>query len=137
MTKTIKTINGKSLEDIRNASTKKNRSAWDRGVSEYASELLDQIEEGLEQGWIEAEDLCNRNMIEKALLNGASDWSQYSWGGCSLIYDQDIAKYRCTPSELKRTHNGYRKPNASEEWLDVQARALFQASERIISAILH
>ena len=129
MTKNI-TINGKSFEDIRTAATKKNRSAWDRGVNEYASELLDQIEEGLDRGWIEAEDLCNRNMIEEALLDGASDWNQYSWGGCSFIWDQDVAKRLCTPSELKRTHNGYGRPNGSEEWLDVQARALFLKESR-------
>ena len=134
MTKNI-TINGKSFEDIRTAAAKKNRSAWNRGVNEYASELLDQIEEGLDRGWIEADDLCNRNMIERTLLDGASDWGQYSWGGCSLIYDSEIAERLCSPSELKRTHNGYGRPNGSEEWLDVQARALLQASERIISAM--
>lgn len=137
MTKNI-TINGKSFEDIRTAATKKNRSAWDRGVSEYASELLDKIEEGLDRGWIEADDLCNRNLIERALLDGASDWSQYSWGGCSLIYDSEIAERLCSPSELKRTDYGRLAPNAHErDWLTTQARALFQASERIISAMTH
>jgi hypothetical protein len=39
----------------------------------------------------------------------------------------------CTPSELKKTHNGERKPNKNEEWLDVQARALNQAAKMIIT----
>lgn len=140
MAKTNQTIeiNGKSIEDIRTAITKKNRSAWDRGVSEYASELLDQIEEGLNEGWIEEDDLCNRNMIERALLNGASDWSQYSWGGSSLICDSEIAERLCNHSELKRTDYGRLAPNSMErDWLTTQARALFQASERIISAMIH
>ena len=67
-------------------------------------------------------------------MNGASSWDQYSWGGCSLIYNSDIAERLCTPSELKQTRNGERKPNANEEWLDTQARALYQASAAIARA---
>ena len=72
--------------------------------------------------------------LKTELLNGAQDWEQYSWGGCSLIDDSEIAERLCTPSELKTTRNGERKPNRREEWLDVQARALFQAANRIIRA---
>ena len=61
------------------------------------------------------------------LLNGADDWKQYSWGGCSFIYDGQIAENLATPSELKRTDDGRLKPNKNEEWLDTQARALYQA----------
>ena len=115
---------------IRNA-----RSAWDRGVNEYASELIDSLEENFNGGYIDSDDLCNSKMIEKALLNGASDWNQYSWGGSSLIYNRQIAERLCSPSELKKTRNGERKPNSSEEWLDTQARALYQASRRVIQAV--
>lgn len=65
------------------------------------------------------------------LLNGASDWSQYSWGGSALCYDCDIAAHYCTPSELKKTRNGERRPNSREDWLDVQARALGQAARML------
>ena len=99
------------------------RSAWARGVKEYALELVENLES------LEDDDLESFAMVEKALLNGASNWSEYSWGGCSLIYNSDIAERLCTPSELKRTRNGQRRPNSNEEWLDTQARALFQASE--------
>ena len=71
-------------------------------------------------------------MIERELLNGAQDWHQYSWGGSSLIYDRNIAARLCTLTELKKTHNGERQPNSREEWLDVQARALFQAAQMIL-----
>lgn len=47
-------------------------------------------------------------------MNGASTWSEYSWGGSALIYNGDIAKRLCNPSELKRTHNGERRPNSQE-----------------------
>lgn len=51
------------------------------------------------------------------------------------MYDGDIAAALCTPSELKKTRNGDRRPNSREEWLDVQARALRQAFRRVYSAI--
>jgi hypothetical protein len=69
-------------------------------------------------------------------LNGARDWRQYSEGGCSLVYNEDIAVRLCTPSELKKTSNGMRNPNASETWIDVQARALQQAFWLIRNAAL-
>lgn len=37
----------------------------------------------------------------------------------------------CTPSELKRTDGVMNNPNSRETWLDVQARALHQACNRI------
>lgn len=104
------------------------RSAWARGVKEYAAELLDGLEEAARGGWFDADDLAAPKLVTRALLNGASDWSQYSWGGCSLIYNGDIAARLCSPSELKRARNGERRPNSREEWLDTQARALFQAA---------
>ena len=66
-----------------------------------------------------------------AMLNGARDWNEYSCGGCSAIYDEHIARRLCTPSELRRTYYGNRRPNNRETWLDVQARALFQAAANI------
>lgn len=109
-------------------------SAWDRGVLAYADELLDNLEEAIEGGYFYQDDLEAPKILEKGLLNGADDWSQYSWGGCSLCYDSDIAERLCTPSELKRKRDGDLRPNRSEEWLDVQARALFQACRRILWA---
>lgn len=62
------------------------------------------------------------------MMNGAKNWKEYSYGGCALIYDKDIAETLCTPSELKRKRGGELQPNSTETWLDVQARALYQAS---------
>ena len=111
------------------------RSAWSKGVSAYAFELVEGLEEAIEGGYFDLDDLSAPKLVERALLNGADDWSAYSWGGCSLIYNSDIAERLCTPSELKITKNGERKPNAREEWLDTQARALHQASHRVTAAI--
>lgn len=46
----------------------------------------------------------------------------------SFLFVKDIAEHYCTKSELKKTHNGERKPNSRESWLDVQARAFWQAA---------
>lgn len=116
----MKTI--KELKQTIEAQTAK--SAWGKAVKIYAYELIEEMDDGKEFYGSPAD--------KKELLNGASDWNQYSWGGCSLIYDADIAERICSPSELKKTKNGERRPNADEEWLDVQARALFQASNMII-----
>lgn len=110
------------------------RSAWRRGVRVYALELLEELEEHYSGGYVTDEVFADSKALEKALLNGADSWDQYSWGGCSLIYDSDIAERLCTPSELKRTRGGERRPNKNEEWLDCQARALFQAARMIRKA---
>ena len=116
-----------NLEAIKNAiEARKTRSAWDKGVNLYALELLDNVRD------LPAAD--NRQDIQNALLHGAGDWSEYSWGGCSLIYNADIAERLCSPSELKRTRGGEWRPNRREEWLDVQARALYQAFRLICRA---
>ena len=92
------------------------RSAWRRGVRTYAIEMI----EGVEGGFTQA-----------SLLNGAQNWRDYSYGGCALIYDGEIAERLCSPSEYARTRDGERAPNGRETWLDVQARALGQAANLI------
>lgn len=115
--------------------TAQNRSAWDRGVQEYAEEIAEEIGCGINGGYIAIDDLRTRQSAEAAMLNGAESWHQYSWGGSSLIYNSDIAKRLCTPSEYRKTRGGERRPNSSEEWLDCQARALSQASRRVYASI--
>ena len=120
----------KNLYDIEVAlEAKKVRSAWDKGVKLYAEELLFDLKEGIKGGYIDSDiALSNWKCFLNALLNGAANWSEYSWGGCSFIYDYHIAERLCIPSELKRTDNGMKEPNKKEHWLDVQARALRQAA---------
>jgi hypothetical protein len=101
--------------------SKKNRSAWAKGVNVYALELLEELENNDSQ------------VTKENLLNGASNWNEFSYGGSSLIYDNDIAQRLCTPSELKKTRNGERNPNSRENWLECQSRALYQASNRIMN----
>jgi hypothetical protein len=98
------------IDDIESIKT---RSAWQTAVKTYALELLDGME-----GEFSAD----------TLLNGAENWESYSYGGISLMYDADIAKRVCSPSELKRKRGGELNPNSKESWLDCQARALSQAA---------
>ena len=73
-------------------------------------------------------NICSRFPFE--------DWKSYSRTGCSLIYNQDIAKRLCTPSEYKRAEkNEFFRANSREDWLDCQGRALYQAGEMIKAAI--
>ena len=95
-------------------------SAWSKGVQLYAEELREFLAEN------------NLQATKENLLNGARDWSEYSYGGCSLIYDADIAERLCSPSTLKRKKGGELQPNSRETWLDVQARALYQAARIVL-----
>lgn len=105
------------------------RSSWDKGVTLYAVELVEELRERAEY---EGRNPEAGKECREWMLNGAQDWNAYSWGGSSLIYNGDIAERLCTPSELKKTRNGERRPNSREEWLDTQARALFQACNRVV-----
>ena len=114
--------------NVEKMNAKNARSAWGRGVGEYTEDLLHNLSEALDD--YEAIPTTTAE-LEKMMLNGADNWQHFSEGGCSLWYDFDIAKRLCNPSELKRTDNGHKNPNSRENWIDCQARALYQASNRI------
>ena len=116
----------RTLDLLQSVENVKVRSAWNNGVKTYAIELLDDAASNRE-----CDEFASLQELKEAVLNGASDWMQYSEGGCSLIYNSDIAERLCNPSELKRTKNGTNNPNNRENWVQVQARALFQAWELI------
>ena len=112
----------KTLDLLQKVENVKVRSAWSKGVKTYAIELLT---------YVETAEFESLDELKNVVLHGASDWMQYSEGGCSLIYNADIAERLCSPSELKRTKNGLNDPNSRENWVQVQARALFQAWELV------
>jgi hypothetical protein len=95
----------------------KAKSAWDRGVLATAFDLVESLE---------SEKVDSSN-LKGLLLNGAKNWKEYSYGGSMLIYDHDIAERFCSPSVLKRKQGGRLQPSSNETWLDVQARACYQA----------
>ena len=116
----------------------KRLSKWNRGVYQYAFELAENLR-------------CSQNgkdffdyLLNDAFRNARSGHFQadklfnackeYSESGCALIYDDDICERLSTASEKKRQtrKNGtLGMPNARENWIDVQTRAIFQACLRL------
>lgn len=99
--------------------TKRRKSAWRNGLKQYIEEIVNNRYG--DDRYVDIDE-------ETSFLNGARDWGQYSYGGCSLIYDYDIALRLCNPSEFAKKKEGMLPPNSNETWLDVQARALAQAA---------
>ena len=89
----------KKIEEIRKAlEERKDRSAWNKGVTVYALELLEVYEERADYEGRDAED---RKEFKEWLKNGADGWEAYSWGGSSLIYNGDPLKFWiCMDSNL-------------------------------------
>lgn len=107
-----------------------NTSAWKRGIKEYTDELLDNLEEKAQS----YERLPrNEKELEEWLLNGAISWDEYSYGGCSLKSNRQIAERLCNPSELKKKGGGRIAPKRGETWFDEQSKALCHACFRIKS----
>ena len=110
------------VRELENMKKRFARSAWDRGVYDYAFDILEPLGDELE------------NVNADTLMNGVNTWTAYSYGGCALICDDDIAKRMCTPSEYKEYLNAglNSKLSDSDYWLgNVQTRALFQAMAKI------
>lgn len=109
------------------------RTYWERGVTDFALDLLENYENICKECENDGNPVpaCNK----KTLLKGADDWRAYCYYGFALIYGGDIAKALCTPSEFKRRGEGRRAPNARENWMDVQARAYYQAYQLLMSYI--
>ena len=69
------------------------KTYWEMGVKNYAEMLV--------EGLYNSKEYTVDN-ISVDLLNGADDWSEFSYNGNALIYDRAIAETLCTPSELKK-----------------------------------
>ena len=118
-----------TIKELINAiKASKARSAWTRGVKEYALNLV-------EASYEKDTDIVKTDV--SLYLRGAENWKEYSYGAHSyaLVYDYDIAERLCTPGELRKTDCGRKQPNSKENWLDVQARALYQAYRLITNLI--
>ena len=102
---------------------KKSRSAWDRGVAAYMEELLFKLAERLRKHNPTTPEAVD---IKELLLYGANNWTKYSFGGCSLSCNDDIAKRLAPPLRRKRLENN------GIHAMTCQARALEQAASRIV-----
>lgn len=102
------------------------RGTFGKGVVEYALEIADEvherdIQEGKDSFTLDSEG------FENECLNCASDWMEYSYGGCALVSNHGIALRLASPSELRRTKEGGREPSGTKTWLDLQGSALVKA----------
>lgn len=113
--------------------TRKERSAWSKGVKAYALEMLERFEEW--RKWNEENGESVPVLDEVTALNGAKDWRAWSYGGCGLVYNAYIAERLCTPSELKKLDGGTRVPAGAYTWCDIEARAARQAWRMIAEAV--
>ena len=100
------------------------RRAWNQAVLSDAVDLVQNLNcSELPNSW---------EALRALLLNGARNWQEYSYGGCALVYDEDIARHYCTNAELRKVTRAdgtiSDRANAAETWLDVQARALSQSA---------
>lgn len=90
------------------------QTKWEKGVKQYALELATEAEE---------KEYLSEEEFGKALLNGAQDWRQYSYGGCSLINDDEIFCRLFTQTTLIKGKLGA---------LDLQAQALKKACNLVM-----
>ena len=97
------------------------RSCWSRGV---ASLICDYGEDVLKEHEGETTTIKEFNKLWNC---GAETLRESVYGGCFDIWNYDIAKRLCTPSEFKRSNEGMRNPNRREDWLGVEYRAVYHA----------
>lgn len=112
----------KYLSDMRAyiSETERKRGQWNKATAYYADFLLDSYIEICK--WCADQNAAIPALSLDLVLNGASGWHQYSYGGCALVYNGDIAKVVFTPAQFAEWEQG-RKVTA-EPLLDIQARAL-------------
>ena len=97
------------------------RSCWSRGV---ASLIRDYAEEVLQEH--DGETVSNKELFR--LWNcGNETLRDAVYYGCFDIWNYDIAKRLCTPSQFKKSKEGMRSPNRCETWLDVEYKAIYRA----------
>ena len=121
----------KKQEILNNLEKLTPRSAWNQAVLSDAVDLVQNLNcSEVPNSW---------EALRALLLNGARNWQEYSYGGCALVADEDIARHYCTNAELRKFTRAdgtiSDRPNAAETWLDVQARALSQSAILIREAV--
>lgn len=120
------------IEEIR---ADKPRGKFAKGVKEYALEMLEReyIDRTVDVSTLTAGALLNHvgaNPIKIGMFHGFGVWGycrDVSWGGNFRIYSNEIAETLCTTSTITRKtrkDGTLARPSKSEDWLDLQARAL-------------
>lgn len=113
---------------------RKDRSQYEKGVTLYALDILDTIEEA--EQWNSGHGLpyifITRMSFNEHALNGAGTWGRYAESGQPLWADWDIIERLYPPSQRDRMYRKYERG----EYMPLydQARALAKASARAWNA---
>ena len=79
------------------------KSAWNNGIKQYMRDFID-YDDILLSKLIKSQ-VFGFAGFEKILLDGANNWTHYSWNGCSLCYNSDILERLCPASIIKKYQN--------------------------------
>lgn len=118
-------MNIEELKNKLNEEQKKARGAYNKAIYQYIFELVDNIADNYITTADELEHLENITNLKERALNGAENWTQYSWGGCSLCYNYDILKRLFCKSIVEKYKNA--DTVRGRHLLDYQASALSRA----------
>lgn len=122
-------MNINELKNKLNEEQKHARGTYQKAIYQYAFELVDNIADDYTTTAEELEHLETITNLKERALNGATSWSQYSWGGSSLCYDCDILTRLFCPSLVKKYQ--YKNTIRGCHLLDYQALALSRAFSKI------
>lgn len=118
-------MNIKELKNKLETEQEKARGTYQKAIYQYAFELVDNIADNYITTAEELEHLESIANLKERALNGATNWNQYSWGGCSLCYNFDILNRLFCKSIAKKYENA--DSVRGRHLLDYQASALARA----------
>lgn len=114
---------------VRNLISRKNQAAvikMRNAIKDDAHQLISQLFEESENGNVVIQNV--REELQSILLNGADNWTQYSYGGSALVYNEDIERHYLIKDE-------YNVLNGSQ-LLEMQADCLYEAYKIIRICVL-
>lgn len=122
-------MNIKELKNKLEEEQKHARGTYQKAIYQYAFELVDNIADNYITTAEELEHLESITNLKERALNGAENWTQYSWGGCSLCYNFDILSRLFCKSIVKKYQ--YADTIRGRHLLDWQASTLSKAFSKI------
>lgn len=115
-------------ELIKTIENEQPKSQYEKAKKYYALEICDNIKNHYNFRNLD-KNLENVENLQEYAMNGADSWSQYSWGGCSLVYNEDILQNIFCKSIAKKYQNA--DTVRGIHLLDYQANALVKAFSHI------
>ena len=115
---------------LKNIEAVKCRSAWSKGVKEYAYMLLDNI-----LSYSDYKAITNFTSLHEELLNGASNWDAYDLNYICLINgNRSFPKHRRLPESAKQIIKEYEK-KSTDATFDEQSKLDKKYLDKFIEAL--